>query len=196
MEWWLKGYRVSVWDDGKSLKRIYFLLQLFFQQDHFSRIFWVRSFLFEDGEWIGGGGQIKEKWVSGVMRLRNDNVLKIPAEEINLREIKIDQTWWLLDLRKVWEEEPKQILRFLAWPGAEWLLLAGFIIQVLISSYSSHFQKLFASNEETGNDWKIPLGSSHCGTVETNPTSIHEDVGSFPGLAQCLKDLVLPWAVV
>lgn len=35
------------------------------------------------------------------MRLRNDNVLKIPAEEINLREIKIDQTWWLLDLRKV-----------------------------------------------------------------------------------------------
>ena len=27
-------------------------------------------------------------------------------------------------------------------------------------------------------------GSSHCGTAEMNPTSIHEDVGSIPGLTQ------------
>jgi len=28
------------------------------------------------------------------------------------------------------------------------------------------------------------MGSSPCGTAETNPTSIHEDVGSIPGLVQ------------
>ena len=27
-------------------------------------------------------------------------------------------------------------------------------------------------------------GSSHCGSVVTSPTSIHEDAGSIPGLAQ------------
>ena len=40
------------------------------------------------------------------------------------------------------------------------------------------------------------LGSSHCGAVEMNLTIIHEDGGSIPDLAQWVKDLVLPKAVV
>ena len=33
---------------------------------------------------------------------------------------------------------------------------------------------------------EVPWGSSHCGAVETNPTSIHEDSGSIPSLPQWL----------
>ena len=36
------------------------------------------------------------------------------------------------------------------------------------------------------------FGSSRCGGVETNLTRVHEEVGSSPGLAQWVGDLVLP----
>ena len=39
---------------------------------------------------------------------------------------------------------------------------------------------------------KLQERSSLCSSVVMNPTSIHEDVGSTPGLAQGVKDMVLP----
>ena len=46
-------------------------------------------------------------------------------------------------------------------------------------------------------NWQLTLEvsdfqSSHCGAVQTNPTRNDEVAGFIPGLAQWVKDLVLP----
>ena len=38
---------------------------------------------------------------------------------------------------------------------------------------------------------KSTFGTSRCGSVETNPTRIHEDVGLILSLPECVKDLAL-----
>ena len=41
----------------------------------------------------------------------------------------------------------------------------------------------------------MKLQRSHHGSAITNLTSIHEGAGLIPGLAQWVKDPVLPWTV-
>ena len=56
----------------------------------------------------------------------------------------------------------------------------------LIVFFFSLYQPVFNKNLTN-------FRSSHCGSVVTNPTSVHEDSGSIPGLTQWVKNLALPW---
>ena len=54
-----------------------------------------------------------------------------------------------------------------------------------------HGDQRVSTNEKEG--LIIPIRSSRRGSAEMNLTSIQEDAGLIPGLAQWVKDLVLPW---
>ena len=52
-------------------------------------------------------------------------------------------------------------------------------------------KKIILTNRNRRLSKTKPTGSSCCGSVVTNLSSIHEDAGSIPGLAQWVKDLAL-----
>ena len=57
---------------------------------------------------------------------------------------------------------------------------------LLNTSYLSYSKMLQCSKKK-----KSQFRSSHCGTAEMNPTSIHEGAGSIPGLTQWVRDPAL-----
>ena len=63
----------------------------------------------------------------------------------------------------------------------------------LICSQSYMWHGWILSQDLTRLKSRCWWGSSHCGSAETNLTSIHKDACLIPGLTQWVKDLTLLW---
>ena len=65
-------------------------------------------------------------------------------------------------------------------------------VQVELNHFAVHVKLTHCKSTMIKFKIIIVIGSSRRGSVVMNPTSIHEEVGSIPGPAQWVKDLVLP----
>ena len=63
------------------------------------------------------------------------------------------------------------------------------ILKITIKPY---FLNQILYSHEFLSEKNLYAGNSCCGSLETNLTSIHEDAGLIPGLAQWVKDPALP----
>ena len=77
---------------------------------------------------------------------------------------------------------------FLSWKGMNFSLIGLDTLSIDLPSLHMMLlpilPSMFLKNALSGSSW--------CGSVVTNPTSIHEETGLIPGLAQWVKDLALP----
>ena len=68
----------------------------------------------------------------------------------------------------------------------------GAPLSLALRTSSSDYLSTGTFSQASERDREVPLVVQQL----TNPISIHEDADSTPGLAQWVKDLALPWAVV